>query len=93
MTGEEGAAWGFYNSLHEPGAVLPHALATAARLAEGPSFAHAMTKTMLHREWSMDLDTAIEAEAQAQAICMATQDFTRAFEAFAAKRTPVFRGD
>ena len=93
MTGEEGVAWGFYNSLHEPGAVLPHALATAARLAEGPSFAHAMTKTMLHREWSMDLDTAIEAEAQAQAICMATGDFTRAFEAFAAKRTPTFKGD
>ena len=93
MTGEEGAAWGFYNSLHEPGAVLPHALATAARLADGPSFAHAMTKTMLHREWSMDLDTAIEAEAQAQAICMATQDFTRAFKAFAAKRTATFKGD
>ncbi len=93
MTGAEGVAWGFYNSLHEPGAVLPHALATAARLAEGPTFAHAMTKTMLHREWSMDLDTAIEAEAQAQAICMATRDFTRAFEAFAAKRTPTFKGD
>ena len=93
MTGEEGAAWGFYNSLHEPGAVLPHALATAARLAQGPTFAHAMTKTMLHREWSMDLDTAIEAEAQAQAICMATRDFARAFEAFAAKRSPTFKGD
>ena len=93
MTGEEGAAWGFYNGLHEPGAVLSHAQATAARLAAGPTFAHGITKTMLHREWSMDIDTAIEAEAQAQALCMATQDFTRAFEAFAAKQAPAFRGN
>ncbi len=93
MTGEEGAAWGFFNALHEPGAVLAHAQDVAARLAAGPSFAHGITKTMLHREWSMDVDTAIEAEAQAQAICMATGDFTRAFEAFANKRQPEFRGD
>ncbi len=93
MTGEEGAAWGFYNALLEPGAVLAHAQELAAKLAAGPTFAHGVTKTMLHREWSMDVDTAIEAEAQAQAICMATKDFTRAFEAFAAKRQPVFRGD
>ena len=93
MTGEEGAAWGFYNSLHEPSAVLPHAREAAARLAHGPTFAHSMTKAMLHREWSMDLDSAIEAEAQAQAICMATGDFTRAFDAFAAKQAPQFRGD
>ena len=93
MSGEEGAAWGFYNELREPGAVLAHARAVAGQLADGPSFAHGITKAMLHREWSMDLDTAIEAEAQAQAICMATQDFSRAFEAFAAKRNPAFKGD
>ncbi len=93
MSGEEGAAWGFYNELREPGAVLAHAQAVAAELAQGPTFAHGITKTMLHREWSMDVDTAIEAEAQAQAICMATQDFGRAFEAFAAKRNPAFQGD
>ena len=65
----------------------------AAQLAEGPTFAHGITKTMLHREWSMDIESAIEAEAQAQAICMATEDFHRAFEAFAAKRRPEFKGD
>lgn len=93
MTGDEGQAWGFYNSLHGAGTVLGHATTVATRLAAGPTFAHGITKTMLHREWSMDIDTAIEAEAQAQAICMATQDFTRAFEAFANKRQPEFRGD
>ncbi len=65
----------------------------AAQLADGPTFAHGITKTMLHREWSMDIDSAIEAEAQAQAICMATEDFRRAFEAFAARRRPEFKGD
>lgn len=93
MSGEEGERWGFYNRLFAPAAVLGEAQAAARRLAEGPSFAHGMTKAMLHREWSMDVDSAIEAEAQAQAICMATQDFTRAFEAFAAKRAPEFKGD
>ena len=93
MTGDEGAAWGYFNSLQEPGAVLAHAQNVAAKLAAGPSFAHGITKTMLHREWSMDIDTAIEAEAQAQAICMATKDFTRAFDAFANKRQPEFKGD
>jgi enoyl-CoA hydratase/carnithine racemase len=93
MTGDEGLAWGFYNSLHPHGTVLDHARTLAARLAAGPTFAHGITKTMLHREWAMDIDTAIEAEAQAQAICMATQDFTRAFAAFANKRQPEFKGD
>jgi enoyl-CoA hydratase/carnithine racemase len=65
----------------------------AMQLADGPTVAHGITKTMLHREWSMDIEGAIEAEAQAQAICMATEDFRRAFEAFAAKRRPDFRGD
>ena len=79
MTGEEGATWGFYNALLSPGEVLAHAHGVASKLAAGPTFAHGITKTMLHREWSMDIDTAIEAEAQAQAICMATGDFTPRF--------------
>jgi enoyl-CoA hydratase/carnithine racemase len=93
MTGEEGERWGFFNALHPPGEVLAAAQAMAASLAEGPTFAHAVTKTMLHREWSMDIESAIEMEAQAQAICMATEDFRRAFAAFADKRRPEFRGD
>jgi enoyl-CoA hydratase/carnithine racemase len=93
MTGEEGAAWGFFNALFPAGGVLAETQAAARRLASGPTFAHGITKTMLHREWSMDVDTALEQEAQAQAICMATQDFRRAFEAFAAKQKPAFRGD
>ena len=93
MTGEEGERWGFFNALHSPGQVLTAAHAMAAQLADGPTFAHGITKTMLHREWSMDIDSAIEAEAQAQAICMATEDFRRAFEAFAARRRPEFKGD
>ncbi len=93
MTGDEGFNWGFYNALHPVGDVLAHARGVASKLARGPGFAHGMTKKMLHLEWSMDVDSAIEAEAQAQAVCMATQDFTRAFEAFAAKRAPDFKGD
>ena len=93
MTGEEAERWGFFNALHPPGQVLAAAQAMAAQLAEGPTFAHGITKTMLHREWSMDIEGAIEAEAQAQAICMATEDFRRAFEAFANKRQPEFKGN
>jgi enoyl-CoA hydratase/carnithine racemase len=93
MTGEEGERWGFFNTLHPLGQVLAAAQAMAMQLADGPTFAHGITKTMLHREWSMDIEGAIEAEAQAQAICMATEDFRRAFEAFAGKRRPDFRGD
>jgi enoyl-CoA hydratase/carnithine racemase len=93
MTAQEGHAWGFFNALHESDALLPAATTMARKLAEGPSFAHGMTKTMLSQEWSMTIDQAIEAEAQAQAICMQTEDFKRAFEAFAAKRKPVFGGD
>jgi enoyl-CoA hydratase/carnithine racemase len=93
MSASEGSAWGFYNALH-PGADLEReALALARSLADGPWFAHGMTKTMLNQEWAMGLDELIESEAQAQAICMTTQDFRRAFEAFAAKRKPVFEGD
>ncbi|WP_372656791.1 enoyl-CoA hydratase family protein [Hydrogenophaga sp.] len=93
MTAQEGQAWGFLNAVHEPDALLPAAHKLAAQLATGPTFAHGMTKTMLHQEWAMTLDQAIEAEAQAQAICMQTQDFTRAFEAFSAKQRPVFEGN
>jgi enoyl-CoA hydratase/carnithine racemase len=93
MTAQEGHAWGFFNALHESAALLPAAHKLAAQLAQGPTFAHGMTKTMLHQEWAMTLDQAIEAEAQAQAICMQTQDFRRAYEAFAARQRPTFEGD
>ena len=93
MTAEEGLAWGFFNQLHAAADLATAALQLAQSLAQGPSFAHAMTKTMLHQEWNMSLDQAIEAEAQAQAICMQTQDFHRAYAAFAAKQRPVFQGN
>ncbi|CDS53445.1 Enoyl-CoA hydratase [Polaromonas sp. CG9_12] len=93
MTAGEGLHWGFFNALHEADALLGAAHTLAHELASGPTFAHGMTKTMLHQEWAMTLDQAIEAEAQAQAICMQTQDFTRAYQAFAAKQKPVFQGD
>lgn len=93
MSAQEGLQWGFFNALHESADVLGKALALAADLAAGPTFAHGMTKTMLHQEWAMTLDQAIEAEAQAQAICMQTQDFARAYEAFSSKQKPVFQGD
>ena len=93
LPGDEAHRWGFLNRLVEPEALPEAALKLARSLAEGPTFAHGMTKTMLHQEWAMTLDQAIEAEAQAQAICMQTQDFRRAYEAFAAKQRPVFEGD
>ncbi len=93
MTSDEGLSWGYFNALHPSESVLGAAQALAQQIATGPSFAHGMTKTMLWQEWAMPLDQAIEAEAQAQAICMQTQDFHRAYEAFAAKRAPVFEGD
>jgi enoyl-CoA hydratase/carnithine racemase len=93
MTAQEGMQWGFFNALHESASLLGNAQQLAQTLASGPSFAHSMTKTMLHQEWAMTIDQAIEAEAQAQAICMQTQDFHRAYKAFAAKQTPVFQGD
>ncbi len=93
MSGEEGERWGYFNKLVAAGETLATAQKMAQRLADGPTFAHAMTKNQLDYEWSMSIDQAIEAEAQAQAICMATNDFTRAFEAFAAKQSPVFEGD
>ena len=93
MTAQEGLAWGFFNALHDSAELLPKAQALAAELAAGPTFAHGMTQTMLQQEWAMTIEQAIEAEAQAQAICMQTQDFKRAFDAFAAKQKPVFGGD
>lgn len=93
MTAAEGHAWGFYNTLHERAALLAEAQRFARSLADGPWFAHAMTKKMLDQEWAMGIEELIESEAQAQAICMATGDFRRAFEAFAAKARPAFEGN
>ncbi|MGO4763730.1 enoyl-CoA hydratase family protein [Cupriavidus sp. 2KB_3] len=93
MSAEEGQQWGFFNALHAPDAVLAAAQALAAQIAAGPTFAHGVTKKLLHQEWNMGLDEAIEAEAEAQAICMQTRDFRRAYDAFVAKQKPVFEGD
>ena len=93
LSAEEGLAWGFHNRLVEPEALDEEAHSLARSLAAGPTFAHAMTKTQLSAEWNVSIETAIEMEAQSQAICMATKDFRRAYEAFAAKRRPEFEGD
>ncbi len=93
LGGEEGERWGFFNRLCTPEALLATAQALATELAAGPTFANGITKAMLHQEWAMTIDQAIEAEAQAQAICMLTEDFTRAYEAFVAREKPVFQGD
>ena len=93
MTADEGERWGFHNRLVEPEALMDTARELALSLAKGPTFAHGITKNQLNVEWDMSLDAAIESEAQAQAICMQTNDFRRAYEAFAAKREPVFEGD
>jgi enoyl-CoA hydratase/carnithine racemase len=93
MTAAEGQAWGFWNALHAPDALEAAAMELARSLARGPTFAHMMTKTQLNHEWTMSLDQAIEAEAQAQAICMQTEDFGRAYRAFMAKEKPVFEGN
>jgi enoyl-CoA hydratase/carnithine racemase len=93
LGGEEGLAWGFFNALHAPEGLAEQAATLARGIAEGPSFANAMTKRMLQMEWAMSVEQAIEAEAVAQALCMTTQDFRRAYDAFVAKQRPVFRGD
>jgi enoyl-CoA hydratase/carnithine racemase len=93
MSGEEAERWGFFNRLASPDNVLAEATKLARDLASGPTFANAMTKRMLDMEWSMSIEAAIEAEAVAQALCMKTEDFTRAFRAFAAKQKPVFEGN
>jgi enoyl-CoA hydratase/carnithine racemase len=94
LSAEEGERWGFHNRLVQRDDLLAEAAALARSLASGPTFAHGITKTQLNQEWNVSLETAIEMEAQAQAICMATNDFRRAFEAFAAgKKAPEFKGD
>lgn len=93
MSAAEGERWGFWNALHASGDLDCEARKLAERLAAGPTFAHSVTKTQLNQEWNMGLDQAIEAEAQAQAICMQTKDFERAYRAFVAKERPVFAGD
>ncbi len=93
LGGEEAERWGFFNRLVEPSRLLDEAMALATDLAAGPTFANGITKAMLHQEWAMTIEQAIEAEAQAQAICMLTEDFTRAYEAFAAKQKPKFEGN
>ena len=92
LGGEEGERWGFFNRLAAPEALLEQAQSLARDLVAGPTFANGITKTMLHQEWEMGIDQAIEAEAQAQALCMLTGDFQRAYDAFVAKQRPVFEG-
>jgi len=93
MTAEEGERWGFFNRIVGADKLEADSMAMAQQLANGPTFAHAMTKTMLHQEFAMPLDAAIEAEALAQAVCMQTRDFRRAYEAFVAKQKPQFAGN
>ncbi len=93
LEGTEAERWGFYNKLCAPDALFSEAQTLARSIASGPTFAHAMTKRCIHQEWSMGIDDAIEAEAQAQAICMQTKDYERAYKAFVAKQRPVFEGD
>jgi enoyl-CoA hydratase/carnithine racemase len=93
MAADEGERWGFFNKVVAATELEKEAHSWATRLVAGPAFANAMTKNQLHQEWSMSLDMAIEAEAQAQAICMQTKDFERAYKAFAAKQQPVFEGN
>ena len=93
LGGEEAERWGFFNRLCAPDALYDEALRMAHELAAGPTFANGITKTMLHQEWAMTIEQAIEAEAQAQALCMLTEDFTRAYEAFVAKKKPKFEGN
>ncbi len=93
IDGTQALDWGFYNALHEPGQLMAAALEQARTLAQGPTLAHAMTKKMLHEEWAMPLDAAIDAEARAQAQLMQTQDFYRAYNAFIAGERPKFQGN
>ncbi|WP_339859541.1 enoyl-CoA hydratase family protein [Thalassospira alkalitolerans] len=93
MSADEGERWGFFNRLVEADVLEAEAIALATRISEGPNFGHMMTKTMLAQEWNMGIEQAIEAEAQAQAICMQTEDFNRAYKAFVAKQKPVFEGN
>jgi enoyl-CoA hydratase/carnithine racemase len=93
MTADMAVNWGFFNRVVDPQSLSTEVGALAAEIAVGPAFAHGVTKTSLHQEWAMDVDSAIEAEAQAQAICLQTRDFGRAYRAFVAKETPSFEGN
>jgi len=93
MSAEEGLAWGFFNGLAPAGGVLEKAMEAARNLASGPTFAHGMTKKCLHQEWNVTIEQALEIEAEAQAICMQTEDFARAYRAFVAKEKPAFEGN
>ncbi|MCX7171610.1 MAG: enoyl-CoA hydratase family protein, partial [Proteobacteria bacterium] len=93
MTAEEGQAWGYFNEVVPQDQLLAKATAMALSLADGPAFAHSVTKKCLHQEWNMSIEQALETEAEAQAICMQTKDFERAYHAFINKQTPVFEGD
>ena len=93
MSAEEGERWGFHNRIVAPEELMQAATEIASSLASGPSFAHGITKTQLNAEWAVSLETALEMEAQAQAICMQTNDFRRAYEAFSSRRQPIFEGD
>ena len=93
LGGAEAERWGFFNRLVDPASLLDEAIGLARQIVQGPTFANGMTKRMLQTEWAMSIDDAVEAEAIAQALCMKTEDFKRAYEAFAAKRKPVFKGD
>jgi enoyl-CoA hydratase/carnithine racemase len=93
MDGTEAERWGFYNRIVAADVLLAEATSLARSLADGPSFAHAVTKCSLHAEWDMSVDAAISAEAEAQATCMQTEDFARAYRAIIAKQPPVFEGN
>jgi enoyl-CoA hydratase/carnithine racemase len=93
MSADEAERWGFYNKVVAPDALMSDAAEVARTLANGPTFAHAMTKLALHQEWSMSIDAAIDAEALTQALCMQTEDFARAYRAFVEKQTPKFEGN
>ena len=93
MSGDEAERWGFFNRLVAPESVIDEATSLAHELSRGPTFAHAMTKKSIHAEWSMQIDDAIEAEAQAQALCMQTKDYGRAYRAFLEKQKPDFEGN
>jgi len=93
MSAQEGQQWGFFNKLVDAQSLEAEALSLARRISSGPTFANGITKTQLYQEWSMSLDQLIEVEAQAQAICMQTEDFERAYRAFVAKQKPVFEGN
>ncbi len=93
MSAADGLAWGYFNAVVDRGELLSRAQGMARSLADGPAFAHAMTKKCLHQEWNMGIEQALEVEAEAQAICMQTQDFTRAYKAFVAREKPRFEGN